>query len=112
MAYTKQILYDKIRSIDSATFTGSYQAVGTALTFPASIIKLVNNSGVAVTVSTDGVNDNDVAPANSFFLYDLTANTPTHGDDAVFLPVNTQFYVKGASSTGLVYLVVMYVKQV
>lgn len=112
MAYTKQIVYDKIRSIDSATFTGSYQALGTALSFPMSIVKLVNLSGVTVTISVDGVNDHDVAPANSFFLYDETANTPSHGDDAVFLPKNTQFYVKGASSTGLVYLVTQYVVQV
>lgn len=112
MSYTKKIVYDTLRSIDSATFSGSYQAVGTALAFPASIVKMVNNSGVLVTISIDGVHDHDVLPNNSFFLYDETANTPSNGDDAVFYPQGTQFFVKGSASTGLVYLVVQYIVQV
>ena len=112
MAYTKQLLYETLRSIDSATFTGSYQALGTPLANPASIIKVINNSNVFITVSTDGIHDHDVAPPGSFFLYDETANTPSNGDDAIFIPQGTQFSVKGAAGTGLVYLVVQYIKQV
>jgi len=112
MAYTKQLLYETLRSIDSATFTGSYQALGTPLVHPASIVKLVNNSTVLVTVSIDGVNDYDVAPSNSFWLYDATANTPSQGDDAIFAPQGRQYFVSGSAGTGLVYLVVQYILQV
>lgn len=111
MAYTKQFLYENLRSIDSATLTGSYQALGTPLAHPASLVRLVNNSTVLVTVSVDGIADQDVAPASSFFLYDVTANAPSNGDDAVFVPQNTQFYVKGSAGTGLIYLVVLYILQ-
>lgn len=111
MAYTKQLQYETLKSIDSATFTGSYQALGTALTHPAAIIKMVNNSNVLVTVSIDGTNDVDVLPANSFWLYDCVTNRAS-SVDAVFHPQGRQFYVKGSAGVGLVYLVVQYIVQV
>lgn len=112
MAYTKRLAYESMRTIDSATFTGSFQALGTPLAHPASIVKLVNNSNVLVTVSTNGVVAVDVVPATSFFLYDVTSNTPTNGDDAIFFPQGTQFLVNGSAGTGVVYLVVLYIVQV
>ena len=112
MAYTKRLLYEPIRSIDSATFTGSYQALGTPLLNAASIVKIVNNSGVLVTISTDGINDMDVVPTDGFVLYDITSNTPTNGDDAIFIPQGTQYLIKSTGSTGLVYLVVLYIVQI
>lgn len=112
MAYTKILKYETLRSIDSATFTGSYQAVGTPLAHSASIVKMINNSDELVTISVDGINDVDVLPANSFWLYDITSNTPTHGDDAIFIQEGTQYLVKGSAGTGLVYLVVLYIVQV
>ena len=109
MAYGQSIQYDTIRTIDSATFTGSYQALGTAFAFPPSIVKIVNTSSVTVTLSTDGVHDMDVVPASGFALYDLTTNKPRSTDILVF-PENTQFLIKGSASTGLVYLVLLYLK--
>lgn len=53
----KRALFETLRTIDSATFTGSYQAVGTVLTNPSVLLKIVNNSLVAVTISYNGVND-------------------------------------------------------
>lgn len=104
MTYKSTVSYGTLRSIDSATFTGSYQALGTKLTRASIIIKFVNSSGVAVTLSTDGVNDMDILPPNSFVVYDLTTNAP-NDSPFQFLATNTQFYVKGNASTGLVYLV-------
>jgi hypothetical protein len=109
MSYTNKIAWENLRSIDSATFTGSKQALGTPLEHPSYICKLVNNSGSLVTVSVDGVNDVDVAPANSFWLYDegkvnLSSAVPA-------LPKGTQVYVTGTASTGLVYLVTQYIVQ-
>jgi hypothetical protein len=111
MAYTKQLAYEALRSIDSATFTGSYQLLGTALTHPGAIVKLLNNSSKDVTISIDGVNDVDFAPANSFWLYDCVTNRAS-SVDAVFHPQGRQFFVKGSAGLGSVYLVVQYIVQV
>lgn len=109
MAYTSRIAWETLRSIDSATFTGSKQAVGTPLAFPSYILKLVNNSTVLVTISIDGINDVDVAPANSFWLYDEGKVGLNSGFPAV--PAGTQIFVTGAAGTGLVYLVNQYIIQ-
>ena len=112
MAYTKQLFYENLRTIDSATFTGNYLALGAPFAHPVTLIKVVNNSNVLITFSVDGVNDCDIARASSSFVYDLTANTPAHGDDAVFFPQGMQLYDKGASGTGLVYVVIVCILQV
>lgn len=106
--FSKKLQYATRQSIDSATFTGSYQALGSALAHPASIVKVVNNSNQLVDVSTNGTDDHDVAPQNSFFLYDATANSPKE-TGSIFLSKGTQVYVKGSAGTGLVYLVVLYI---
>lgn len=97
-----------LRSIDSATFTGSYQALGSVLANPAVLVKFVNNSTVLVTVSWDGINDHDIYPGTSFSLYDVTTNSQR--EDGINIPAGTQFYVKGAAGTGFFYLVDFYVK--
>lgn len=107
MSYSQRISWETLRSIDSATLTGSYQNLGTPLQHPGYIVKLVNNSTVLVTISIDGINDIDVAPANSFWLYDegkagLNAAYPA-------LPQGTQIMVKGSAGTGSIYLVSQYI---
>lgn len=109
MAFTNRIAWETLRSIDSATLTGSYQAIGTPLVNPSYICKLVNNSTSLVTISVDGVNDVDVAPANSFWLYDegkvgLSGAFPA-------LPAGTNIFVKGSAGTGSIYLVSQYIIQ-
>ena len=113
MSFSKKILYETLRSINSATFTGSYQALGTPLDNPCTIVKIVNNSSVLVTVSVDGVNDHDICPLGSFFLYDVTGNSVSDDQSgSIFVPRRTQYYVKGSASTGFVYLVAQYIQQV
>jgi hypothetical protein len=108
MSYTTRIAWETLRSVDSSTFTGVYVALGTPLANPSYICKLVNNSNVLVTVSIDGATDIDVAPANSFWLYDETKfGTPS----IEFLPQGTQFFVKGPVGVGLIYLVTQYLVQ-
>lgn len=112
MAYTNRLLYEPLRSIDSATFTGDYQAIGEPLANPCTLIKLINASNQLVTISVDGVTNHDVAPANSFWLYDITTNTPREEGSGIFVSQGTQYYVSGSAGTGLVYLVVQYVMRV
>lgn len=106
MGYTQRVAWETLRSIDSATLTGSYQAIGIPLDQPSYILKLVNNSTVLVTISIDGTNDIDVAPANSFWLYD---EDKTNSHEA--LPKGTKIFVKGAAGTGSIYLVSQYLIQ-
>lgn len=103
-----RLLPENLRSIDSSTFTGLYQAIGTAFQNPASLIKIVNNSTVAVTISWDGVNDHDFIPATSFALYDITANSQR--ESGVFISEGTIIYVKGSAGVGSVYLVDFYTR--
>lgn len=97
-----QALPDALRSIDSATFTGAYQAVGVPLTRRIRLVKFLNNSSVPVTVSWDGVTDHDYIPANSFALYDVTTNELF--SQGWFVANKTQFYVKGAAGVRLFYI--------
>ena len=107
-SFTSKISWENLRSIDSATFTGSYQAVGGPLNFPSYICKLVNNSSVLVTISIDGINDIDVAPSGSFWLYDEGKGQQAY---QLALPEGTQIFVKGSAGTGSVYVVSQYIVQ-
>lgn len=103
MALTNRIAWETLRSINSTTLNGTYQAIGSPLSNPSYKCKLVNNSTSLVTISIDGATDIDVAPAGSFWLYDETI---TERSEA--LPKGTQIFVKGSAGTGLIYLVTQY----
>lgn len=98
MVYSNRLRWETMRSISAAALTGGFDAVGTPLSNPSFILKMVNASDTLVQVSIDGSTYVDVLPANSFFLYD-------EKDD---LPANTQIYVTGTAGTGTIYLVSQY----
>ncbi len=104
----ERLLPETLRSIDSATFTGSYQAVGTPLAFPSRMLVFVNNSGVIVIVSWDGTNDHLPCLPGSSIVLDEESNAVSN---CIYDTAKaTQFYVKGAASTGLFYLSTFYAK--
>lgn len=105
--FSNQVDYEELRSIDSSTFTGDYQAIGGPLLNPAVLVKIVNNSTSLVTVSLDGSTDHDVVPGQSFTLYDYATNR-SNKSSTFAVPVGTQYYVSGSVGTGSVYLVVQY----
>jgi hypothetical protein len=113
MGYTQRLTWETLRTLDTASSpfsTGVYTAVGTELLHPSYILKMVNNSNVLVTVSIDGTTDIDVAPANSFWLYDESKVGASGAFPA--MPQGTQIYVKsgtGAAGVGLVYVVSQYI---
>ena len=106
MGYTTRVNFETLRSVNSTAFNGTYQTIGGPLLNASYILKIVNNSNVLVTISIDGVTDHDVAPANSFLLYDEDKTKNYEG-----MPQGTQFFIKGsagAGNSGLVYLVTQY----
>ena len=105
--YTQRLTWENLRSVDSATFAGTYVNLGTPLAHPSYILKLVNNSNVLVTISTDGINDMDVCPGNSYWLYDEGKVGSLGAFPA--MPEGTQIMIKGAAGVGLVYLVSQYI---
>lgn len=98
----QKLLPEALRSRDSATFTGSYQTLGTPITNPSRILKITNNSTSLVTVSWDGSTDHEILPAATFILLDESSNSVSN--DVLSAAAQTQFFVKGAAGTGLVYL--------
>ena len=105
--YRSQLLPEPMRSINSASFTGSYQVIGTPITHPSRILLIVNNSGVNVTISWDGTNDAFVLLPGAGFAIDENANAVSQATYET--KAGTQFYAKGVASTGLVYLSTFYV---
>jgi len=108
MSYTTRISWELLRSVNSTSLAGSYIAIGGPLLYPSIILKMVNASGTLVTVSIDGVNDYDVCPANSFWLYD---ELKTGNPNTQYCPAGTQIYIKGtfvSGTSGSIYLVSQY----
>lgn len=100
-----------LRSIAFGSITNSYQALGSKADKPIRMFRLINPSDGDMLISLDGTNDNFFIPANSFVLYDLTANREAAGQLFV-LPAGTQFYIKysTAPSTKAVYIELIYAR--
>ena len=108
MSYITKIAFEPLRSFNSATLNGTFQALGTPFAHEAYIIKMTNNSTALVTIALDGVTAVDVCPGNSFWLYDLdTSGSPS----PEALPVGTQVYINGTAGTGNIYLTLQYIQQ-
>lgn len=113
MSYTNRIAWETLRVLDTASSpfsTGVYTPLGTPLAHPSYILKLVNASNVLVTISIDGATDIDVAPANSFWLYD--EGKVGQSGAIPSMPQGTQIYVKsssGGAGVGNIYLVSQYI---
>ncbi len=75
--YDKRLFPEPMRSIDSATFSGAYQAVGTPLAHSSVMLIFVNNSSVIVTVSWDGMNDAFPLLPGATVIMDENSNAST-----------------------------------
>lgn len=104
MAVKNSVYAIELTSIDSATFTGSYQAINSGgLTSPCFILRIVNNSTEDVTVSYNGTTDNEFVPKATQLNLTLQTSTQQNGLIAN-MSRGIIVHVKGATGTGLVYL--------
>lgn len=102
-----KLKFEILRSLDTSTLSGSYVRIGGALQFEARLLKLVNASNVNLLISTDGVNDMDIVPADNYVLYDAGANRGSSAPSMIFAK-GTQFFLKSTAGTGVAYLTVLY----
>jgi len=104
MALQNSIKSIILSSIDSATFTGSFQVINAnGLPKPCSIIRIINNSNKDVTISYDGLVENDFIPVGNTLQLPFESNSQPQNHVSL-LPQGTKIWVKGAAGTGLVYL--------
>jgi hypothetical protein len=110
--YQQKLFPEPMRTINSASFTGSYMpfldavAAPSPITNPSRVLLFVNNTGVNVTISWDGVDDHVLLLPGAGFALDETANAVSNAP--LSTSAKTQFYAKGVASTGLVYLSTFY----
>lgn len=95
----------ELTSIDSATFTGNYQAINTdGLEEACTLIRFVNDSNRDVIISYDGLTPHDYLRATDSLTLNFQANNQPSGLVSM-LKQGTIVYVSGtAGGTGSVYL--------
>jgi hypothetical protein len=108
MGNAQTVTIDTLRSLAFGSISGTYAAVGTALTFPARLICFTNNTDGDMFFSEDGVNNNLFIAAGSFKLFDLNTNR-VHQQQLWVFAIGTQFYVKQSTSPskGAVYIEIL-----
>lgn len=108
MAYGTRAQFDAVRELAFGSLSGTYAALGTALTDHARIVRIANGTDAQMYVSVDGSTNNFRLAANSFALFDFSTNKIR--DDGLFVAVGTQFYVKqvsAAATTGGIWIEVV-----
>lgn len=104
MAYGRRVNFEAIREVAFGGVGAAYAALGAALSDNARIISFSNSTDAEVYISFDGTNDHIRLAANSFQLFDYTANKTR--DDGFFIANGTIIYqrrVAGAPTSGAVW---------
>lgn len=108
MAYGRRVEFEAVREVAFGSIGAAYAALGNVLSDNARIISISNDTDAPVYISFDGTTDHIRVAANSFKLFDLTANKTR--DDGYFLAKRTQIYqkrVSGAPTTGTLWVEVI-----
>lgn len=104
MALKNSVQAIALTNIASSTLTTSYQAINpNGLTQACFMIRIMNSSTQAVTLSYDGTTDHEFILSNSTLQIDPQINSQPNNNIAKF-SANTVVYVKGTAGTGNIYL--------
>lgn len=99
----------ELASIASSAVTASYQAIdATGIEKACFLLIINNNSNQAITVSFDGVTDNEYIPATTRVEFNVQNNAMPASWVALW-PTGTKVYVKGTAGTGNIYVSGLYV---
>lgn len=96
---------DAYKSLAFSSITASFVAVGSAVSENWRAFRVLNTCDTDMIISLDGTANNLYLPANSFVLWDISANAdPENVNDNLLIGINTQFYAKyvSAPSSGAV----------
>lgn len=94
--------------IASTVMDDDYQSINSlGLPYPCFLVRVINNSSEDVTVSYDGVTDNDFIPTGDTLQLPLQTNSQPSNYVAL-MAKGTIVYVKGTAGTGDVYLAAYY----
>ena len=107
---TQRANLEPLRSLAFGSISGSYAKVGSALSHPARLMCITNDTEGNMLFSRDGSTDEIFVAAGSFKLFDITSNArPANQSDLVF-QIGTQFYVKQleAPVSGSVFIEILY----
>ena len=106
----KRVRFETLRSLPFGSLSGAYTAIGSALTNPARLVKLTNDTDVNIFVSIDGTNDHIFIGPSSYALYDFGSNR-TNLSGSLDIANGTRFFAReesAAATSGAVYLEVIY----
>jgi hypothetical protein len=103
------VRFDAYRTTAFGSITSSYVQIGATFAHLMRLVKFVNNTNADVSVSFDGVTNNDFVPANSFCLYDFQTNA--QAENKFTTSIGTPIFIKyasGAPTSGSFYIVAVY----
>lgn len=98
-----------LTSIASATIGASYAAINpNGAEGSCFFLRIVNDSNQSITISYDGINDNEFLLADTFLEIGTQTNSQPNARFALFSKY-TKVYVKGTAGVGNIYLSGYYV---
>jgi len=100
---TNRVNAIEMYSKNSATLTGGYDLVVTALDESCFLLRVINASNRSVVVSYDGVNDNDYIAASGVLQLSFQTNNKIPNKIAL-LRKGQKIYLKGTAGTGFIYI--------
>ena len=106
------MVWDPLRIAAAGVITGNYIAVGTPLQHPARIIDITNLCNETLYMSTDGIEDMIVVPADAGKVKDICAARSGGDLGGAYVAVNTTFYVRspsGAATGDSVFIEIQYI---
>lgn len=108
MAYGRRVEFEAVREVAFGGIGAGYAALGTAVSDNVRMISISNATNADVYISFDGTTNHIRLAANSFKLFDFTANKVR--EDGFFLANQTTIYqkrVSGAPTSGSLWVEVV-----
>lgn len=94
----------ELKEFDTASLTGSYQNLGSALSNPAYYAVIVNDSDVDVYISTDGSTDHFRIPSGATLPFSTYPRHNLKTLAACLFKNGTQLEIKQVTGTGTGYI--------
>lgn len=104
MSVTNSVQAITLTSILSSSVTSTYQSINPGgLTAPCFMIRIINASTEDVTISYDGVTNNEYVQSGDIAQLNFQTNSQPNNQVSK-LSSGTQIWVKGTAGTGDIYL--------